>query len=48
LPFFTAENISAEVSFMMAGSEADFTPIALAIPALGVPVAPWHTAHLVL
>jgi hypothetical protein len=40
--------ICATVSDWMLGSEAALIPIFLAIPALGVPVAPWHAAHLAL
>jgi hypothetical protein len=33
---------------LIAGSETGFTPVALVIPALGVPVAPWQLWHLAL
>jgi hypothetical protein len=40
LPFLVEANIWAAVSFLIAGSETGFTPVAFVIPALGVPVTP--------
>ena len=48
LPLLMAAMIWSTVSFWMSGSEAALMPIILAIPALGVPVAPWQVAHLAL
>src|ERR1700722_12819899 len=46
LPFFTVEVIWSTVRAFMSGSETGLMPIAFAIPGFGVPVAPWHIAHL--
>src|SRR5580658_7365638 len=47
-PFLTVASTWSTVSALIAGSETGRMPMALAIPALGVPVGPWHMAHFVL